>query len=1072
MVKVTASKNEEAVGSVAELAAEVTRLRNMLSEGTGEGADRARLRANDLELHIARANRVAAATARAAAQETEKLSGRLVEVQELTSRLDKNLQSTKMVLRLKEARLSKGTKSVENTDSEEMESLRKMAECPPEVIRMRIEMQQLRHQIEQLEAENGIHPAKGKMIQLEKEMKELRAVRLEEGELVAQTVEDRAAADAAREETEHVNEILEAQRNASERAAALSEDAAANADAARAEAALAQVNAEAKQKIAEENMFRVQATFDEQKCVMEEMFGQIEKLDALRTRLEQQLAEANLASEAARVEAAETKEVLTAITDAKNVIEAEAAAAAQRHDQECARKDDELIRMKAAHRIEISEIEKSHAALLVATTEIREGEMEKLVASHDKMVTEMKDVHTKEVAASAETHSIDLAKQRTDIENLAHEALMKEKQSHDGRVAKLEAAHAQAIQVKMKEHRDTIAELSANHDAAFVTKHEEYKAAIADVAANADARAAAAAAELEVMESAHKAAVAEAATAHLTELNEVRAAHDESIETLRRAHGQELEEMKSKHAEQLTDQRLKSSEEAEKHESALSDVQKTVETLKAELLDVKATHEVEVADLETMHKDEMKKLEDGYKGEIVKVQSAATEIASAREASLANQVATAEKASELASLEAAETIAAMEIAKTAAMEELKATHAAALDAAKQSCASALQAADAEKILAVQAVKDSASRIAEDIHQKHDAALVEVEARVKMAAAKSAEEDMATALNAAKKDKVAALQALEISHEKALHSLHAELNDRLHTEMDTLIAQAENEKIAAVAAAMESNASDAVEKLEKAHAEEIRELEMKHAEVLAKAAEEQALAVSIKLKEAIKEAESRAHSTLTKQRETLESAAKAGMRAQEKMLASAEEKLASMKAELSSATEAGKAAEARAAKVEAAAKAAVIAAKAQLDSVREENAKEHALELEALRASLEEEAKLGHRSAASSDGKVLELQSIIARLSAELAAAKNSIDVAEPPKTASKRGRSKCAATPEAKRDDTFEKSVTRSAAKGRKPLSSRSTNAGVCEDDSSAELVPTKRAKSTPKAAVLLDESL
>ena len=1079
LVKVTASKNEEAVGSVAELAAEVTRLRNMLSEGTGEGADRARLRANDLELHIARANRVAAATARAAAQETEKLSGRLVEVQELASRLDKNLQSTKMVLRLKEARLSKGTKSVENTDSEEMESLRKMAECPPEVIRMRIEMQQLRHQIEQLEAENGIHPAKGKMIQLEKEMKELRAVRLEEGELVAQTIEDRAAADAAREETEHVNEILEAQRNASERAAALSEDAAANADAARAEAALAQVNAEAKQKIAEENMFRVQATFDEQKCVMEEMFGQIEKLDALRTRLEQQLAEANLASEAARVEAAETKEVLTAITDAKNVIEAEAAAAAQRHDQECARKDDELIRMKAAHRIEISEIEKSHAALLVATTEIREGEMEKLVASHDKMVTEMKDVHTKEVAASAETHSIDLAKQRTDIENLAHEALMKEKQSHDGRVAKLEAAHAQAIQVKMKEHRDTIAELSANHEAAFVSKREEYKAAIADVAANADARAAAAAAELEVMESAHKAAVAEAATAHLTELNEVRAAHDESIETLRRAHGQELEEMKSKHAEQLTDQRLKmeaaaakSSEEAEKHESALSDVQKTVETLKAELLDVKATHEVEVADLETMHKDEMKKLEDGYKGEIVKVQSAATEIASAREGSLANQVATAEKASELASLEAAETIAAMEIAKTAAMEELKATHAAALDAAKQSCASALQAADAEKILAVQAVKDSASRIAEDIHQKHDAALVEVEARVKMAAAKSAEEDMATALNAAKKDKVAALQALEISHEKALHSLHAELNDRLHTEMDTLIAQAENEKIAAVAAAMESNASDAVEKLEKAHAEEIRELEMKHAEVLAKAAEEQALAVSIKLKEAIKEADSRAHSTLTKQRETLESAAKAGMRAQEKMLASAEEKLASMKAELSSATEAGKAAEARAAKVEAAAKAAVIAAKAQLDSVREENAKEHALELEALRASLEEEAKLGHRSAASSDGKVLELQSIIARLSAELAAAKNSIDVAEPPKTASKRGRSKCAATPEAKRDDTFEKSVTRSAAKGRKPLSSRSTNAGVGEDDSSAELVPTKRAKSTPKAAVLLDESL
>ena len=153
-----------------------------------------------------------------------------------------------MVLRLKEARLSKGVKSSENIDSEEMESLRKMAECPPEVIRMRIEMQQLRDQIEQLEAENGIHPAKGKMSQLERDIKELRALRTEECELVAQNIEDRAAADAVREETERVNKMLEAQRDASERAAALSEDAAANAEAARAEAVIAQVTAEAKQR--------------------------------------------------------------------------------------------------------------------------------------------------------------------------------------------------------------------------------------------------------------------------------------------------------------------------------------------------------------------------------------------------------------------------------------------------------------------------------------------------------------------------------------------------------------------------------------------------------------------------------------------------------------------------------------------------------------------------------------------------------------------------------------------------------------------------------------------------------
>lgn len=1048
LVKVTACKNEEAVGSVAELAAEVTRLRNILSEGTAEGGNHARLRANDLELHIARANRVAAATAKAAVLETEKLTGKLAEVEELASRLEKNLQSTKMVLRLKEARLSKGVKSSENIDSEEMESLRKMAECPPEVIRMRIEMQQLRDQIEQLEAENGIHPAKGKMSQLERDIKELRALRTEECELVAQNIEDRAAADAVREETERVNKMLEAQRDASERAAALSEDAAANAEAARAEAVIAQVTAEAKQKDAEANMLRVQATFDEQKNVMEEMFVQIEKLDALRTELEQQLAEANLAGKAVRTEVEEAKAALAVMTGAKNDIEAEAAAAAQRHNHE------------------ISEIQKSHAAMFVATTETHKREMENLVASHDKTITEMKDAYTKELAASAEARAIDIAKQRRGLEKSAHEALLKEKHSHDEIVAKLEAAHAQNVQVKIKDHNDFIARLSAIHEAALVSKEEEYKAAIEDVVASADAKASDATAELEAMESAHKAAIVEAAIAHRTELNELKGAHNDSIDNLTKAHKEQLEEIESKHTQQLANQRMKmeaaaakSAEETEKYES----VRKTAETLEAELVNVKAAHEVKVAELENNHKEELKKLEERYKGEIVKVQSAATETAAAREAKLAKQVATAERAYQ----EAAETIAAMETAKMTAMEELKVTHAAALEAAKQSYASAIQAAEAEKISAVKAATDSASRIAEDIHQKHAAALVEVEERVTRMAAKSADLKLVAASEAAEMDKVAALQALEISHEKAMRALQADLVDRLHKEKAIALANAENEKIAAVAAASESNTRDAVLKLKEAHAEEIRELEMTHAEVLAKAAEEQTRAASIRLKEAITEAELRANTILTKQRETLESAAKAGMRAQEKMLASAEEKLTSLKAELTAAKEAGIDAEARAAKCEAAAKAAVIAAKAELDLLREESSKAHAAELDALRASLEEEAKLGHRSAASSDGKVLELQSIIARLSGELAAAKNSADVAEPPKTASKRGRSKRAATPEPEPNDVkYEKSVTRSVSKSRKPLSSVSANVDVGEDNASDELVPTKRARGTPKTTM------
>ena len=88
-MKVTACKNEEAVGSVAELAAEVTRLRNILSEGTAEGANHARLRANDLELHIARANRVAAATAKAAMLETENFRENLQKFKNLQAGLKK-----------------------------------------------------------------------------------------------------------------------------------------------------------------------------------------------------------------------------------------------------------------------------------------------------------------------------------------------------------------------------------------------------------------------------------------------------------------------------------------------------------------------------------------------------------------------------------------------------------------------------------------------------------------------------------------------------------------------------------------------------------------------------------------------------------------------------------------------------------------------------------------------------------------------------------------------------------------------------------------------------------------------
>ena len=283
---------------------------------------------------MARANRVAAAAARDAATSVKNLESRLGEVEELARRLEKNLQSTKMVLRLREDALKKNPSpreaQIETEEAEqnaEMEQLRKMAECPPEVVRVRMEMQQLRARMERLEAENDANPAKGKMLRLETEMEEIREVRLREGEMAADVIERAAAADAAREETERMNLVLEAQRDASERAASESEEMAAAAKEARAAAEEQRVAAEMAKRTAEENMARVQATFDEQKALQEEMFGQIEALDAIRAQLAQ-LTEANAAGDAARAEAEETKQALQAMASAKAEAEAAAEAAA------------------------------------------------------------------------------------------------------------------------------------------------------------------------------------------------------------------------------------------------------------------------------------------------------------------------------------------------------------------------------------------------------------------------------------------------------------------------------------------------------------------------------------------------------------------------------------------------------------------------------------------------------------------------------------------------------------------------------------------------------------------------
>ena len=293
--------------------------------GGGERVDDARARAGDLEAHVARANRVAAAAARDAGDVGEELvESRLGEVEELARRLEKNLQSTKMVLRLREDALKK-SKSTRSSDPEaeeaeqnaEMEQLRKMAECPPEVVRVRMEMQQLRARMERLEAENDANPAKGKMLRLETEMEEIREVRLREGEMAADVIERAAAADAAREETERMRVVLKAQRDASERAASVNRRRRRRRRRSRARRQRSNVSPRRWRSERRKRTWRECRRHSTSRRRSRRRCSGIEALDAIRAQLEAQLTEANAAGDVARAEAEETKQALQAMASAK-----------------------------------------------------------------------------------------------------------------------------------------------------------------------------------------------------------------------------------------------------------------------------------------------------------------------------------------------------------------------------------------------------------------------------------------------------------------------------------------------------------------------------------------------------------------------------------------------------------------------------------------------------------------------------------------------------------------------------------------------------------------------------------
>ena len=921
LVKVKATLNEVVEGSAQELAVEVSRLRALIAAGGGGGVDAGAVAR--LEQHVARANRVAAAAAFAASAQTEQLTSKLAEVDELSKRLEKNLQSTKMVLRLRDEALKKKTTAAGDDAGKdtEMEALRKLAECPPEVIRIRVEMQALRSRMEHLERENDVHPHKGRLAALELELGEIRVVRLEEGTLAASAIERAFEAEAAREIAETTIAGSEARAETAEGLVAQAEEAAAFAAVARSEAERGQAQAEAAMTLAEENAARVQATFEEQKAVMEEMFLQIESLDTLRVDLEKKLvvAAADTAAAAATlVELDETKAELDATKnalDATKTVLHETKATAAAATEQAAAIAVKLTEADAALASAISSAEDTratlvndHAAALAAAETRRVDD----VAAAENALHAAEQSFKAETSALVPAHNAALDAQKATLESNASDAAQMVADKHADALDAARTAAAETLVSANEAAANALDAAKASADEALEiakTAAEELEAAKTLSARATETALVSAARELDAVKESAAIALAEAKAAFARELEAAKTAAAETLEAAKaaadealavaKAAAAELELTKAQAAEALAAAKASAASTAsEGHE-------KMLEAIHAE--HAQALHEARVV-AKTHEQALQQAAEDAL--------AAARALQAAKEAT-----ATAVDAASAARADATAS-AATAAERATALERTTADGLGLADAAEQA-EEALAAAKA-------AAEETSKAFAEELETTKKA-LAEALASVSAANASCASND--ARIEAARSEAASKLVAEEIAHATTRQALEASLCE--------------------------------ISKIEK---------DLKGLETAAAAASASVATVSSV------SATKHAHD-LARQKETLESAAKAGMRAQEKMLASAEGKLAEANAALESTranaattvTELARVRDESSASSQKSKHAAAASANALQLAHRDE--------MEALRVSLENEARAGHAAAAGAREHAGELEKELVALRA-------------------------------------------------------------------------------------------
>jgi len=546
LVKVRAVANEEAVGSSSELAAEVSRLRALLAEGGGDGGMNTKVKILELEAIMAKANRAASAAAKDSEGELEKLKAKLADAKELCTCLDKNLQSAKMVIRLRDEALKKKALTPELLDAEHAE-LRKQVEHPPEVVRVRMELAALQERADALQAENERSANRGRLATAEAELKDLRKLVVAEGELTAKALDEKAEALAAHAQIEQRNKILEAAIEAAERRAVESEEAAESARTAQAAAEVLEHEHKMNKQAAEADRARIEATFAENKEVMEEMFGKLETLMAYKVQADREKAELEILVAEATAKAAGAsssfEETTAALAAARKQLEQSKADIDAALDEQRAEHEKALSAHVAEHQAKLAAMSSAHQSALRALESSRDAEIAAVVNAQAEAVNKAKEDAESAFDAERAAHAVALSAQAAELEAKFAKQLTDVQTAHEASLAALHSEHVEAEAKIRADMRAAQAELVDAHASKFSAQAEAFAEQIEKI----NATHASAIEALEVKHAGEMAAfkerlaIAEARDVaedtmnckeHFAELAAVKTQHDEALETL------------------------------------------------------------------------------------------------------------------------------------------------------------------------------------------------------------------------------------------------------------------------------------------------------------------------------------------------------------------------------------------------------------------------------------------------------------------------------------------------------------------------------------------------------------